>query len=173
VGGAPSNGASGSSATEGDRAALALRRGERADRPYIIGLARDSFARFGDYGEIIARWLDASGAVSVVARATGDRIGFAIVAPHRRFGIFRPRFAELVAIAVDPGHRARGVGRCLLERAELVARTWDAGEVRLHTACDNRIAQEFFSAAGYRRIAAAPSYYPNGQEALEMARPLR
>jgi ribosomal-protein-alanine N-acetyltransferase len=156
-------------------ALVQLRRGGRADRDYMIALARDCFVRFGDYGEIIARWLEASGAVSVIAEAASDRVGFAIVAPHRRFGIafLRPRFAELVAIAVEPGARTRGIGRSLLDRAELVARGWNAPEVRLHTARENGVAQRFFDRAGYRRIQAQPSYYPNGQEALEMARPLR
>jgi len=153
--------------------ALELRRGARADRAYVIALARECFARFGDYGEIIARWLDASGAVTVIAHDGDARVGFALIAPHRWLGIFRPRFAELVAIAVEPERRARGVGRCLLERAELVARTWDAAEVRLHTAQENGGAQRFFARAGYRRVPADPSYYPNGQEALEMARVLR
>lgn len=152
---------------------VSLRRGDRGDRGFIVGLARDTFVAFGEYGEIVSRWLDASGAVSIVARAGERRIGFAVIAPHRLLGVLRPRFAELVAIAVEPGNRTRGVGRCLLERAELIARTWDAGEVRLHTAHENAIAQRFFSRAGYRPLDSAPSFYPNGQSALEMARALR
>jgi GNAT superfamily N-acetyltransferase len=71
-----------------------------------------------------------------------------------------------------PRWRARGIGGFLLERAERVARSWEAPEVRLHTACDNAGAQRFFARAGYRAVEGVPSYYPNGQEALEMVRSL-
>jgi len=151
---------------------LSIFRGDENDRSYIVSLARQCFARFGDYGRIVDRWLGVSGVVSVVACHGGVRIGFAIVAPHRWLRLFRPSCAELVAIAIDPGRRARGFGRCLLERAELVARSWDAPEIRLHTACDNDGAQRFFARAGYRAVDGVPSYYPNGQEAVEMVRTL-
>lgn len=151
---------------------VALRRGGPPDRAFILGLARESFVEFGEYGEIIARWLDASGVVSVIARQGATPVGFAVVAPHRRFGVLRPRVAELVAIAVAPGLRSRGVGRVLLERGELVSRGWGAPELRLHTAVTNAVARRFFAGAGYRERDSDPSYYPNGQEALELIRRL-
>jgi ribosomal protein S18 acetylase RimI-like enzyme len=152
---------------------ISIWRGDASDRGYMVGLARECFVRFGEYGAIVDRWLDVSGVVSVVACVGAARAGFAIVAPHRWLRLFRPRFAEIVAIAVAPERRARGVGRSLLERAEDVARSWGAPELRLHTACENVAAQRFFERAGYRPVETTPSYYPNGQEAVEMARALR
>jgi ribosomal protein S18 acetylase RimI-like enzyme len=152
---------------------LSIHRADTSERGYMVGLARQCFGRFGDYGLIVGRWLDLSTVVAVVACEGPSRVGFAIVAPHRWFRPFRPRFAELVAIAIDPERRARGFGRCLLERVELVARSWGAPEVRLHTACENDAAQRFFTRAGYRPLQGVPSYYPNGQEAIEMVHALR
>lgn len=159
---------------------VVLRRGGVADHPWIIALARDCFAGFGEYGEIIARWLEVRAVVSVVAEEAPAaelepprRMGFAIVAPHRTFGLRRVRTAELVAIVVVPGGRARGVGRCILERAELLARGWDAGQMRLHTARENVSAQRFFRRAGYEIRHGSPAFYPRGQAAWEMSRRLR
>lgn len=157
---------------QGAALCLTLRRGDRRDRRWILALARTTFAELGDYREIITRWLDASGVVSVVAMRGEIRVGFALIAPHRPIALLRPRVAELVGIAVQARARAAGVGRCLLERAELVARTWGAREVRLHTAITNDGARRFFARAGYRQLDSEPSYYPRGQEAVEMGRVL-
>jgi ribosomal protein S18 acetylase RimI-like enzyme len=151
---------------------ISLRRGAVDDHPYVISLATRAFAEFGEYDEIIAEWLGSSGVVSIIATEVGARRGFALVAPRRALGFRRSVGAELVAIAVSEAARGRGVGRALLERAELIARTWAANEMRLHTAVSNLGAQRFFSSAGYRSRETTESFYPNGQRALEFAKPL-
>ncbi len=155
------------------RAPVRLRGGRRDDRPYVVELSRSCFADFGDYERIIDQWLDFPGLAVLVAERDGQRLGFAMLAPHRRLGFLRARSAELVAIAVAPAARREGVGRVLLERAELLARAWGACELRLHTAVSNAVARRFFEAAGYGVREAEPSYYPAGQQALEMVRVLR
>lgn len=151
---------------------VSLRRGGRRDHPWMIELAQESFAGFGEYGEIISCWLDVRGVVSLVAEGPSGRLGYAIVAPHRVLAFLRAWSAELVAIVVSPASRAGGVGRCLLERAELVARGWSAGEMLLHTARENLGAQRFFRRAGYEVHGSAPTFYPRGQPAWEMRRRL-
>ncbi len=152
---------------------ISLRRGGDRDRAFMVRSAQQSFVGFGDYGDIIDRWLDAYGVVSLVAEDARSSRGFAIVAPHRFLGLLAPRFVELVAIVVEPAFRGGGLGRSLLDRAELVARAWNAREVRLHTARENHGAQRFFEKAGYRPRDAAPIFYPRGQPAIEMTRRLR
>jgi len=149
---------------------LSIRRGEPRDRAWIVRSSHATFAGFGDYGDIIDRWLSARGVASVVAEEQARPLGFSILYPHRRLGLLRPSFVELVAIVVEPGRRDRGLGRSLLDRSELVARAWGAREVRLHTARENDGAQRFFLRAGYRPREAEPSFYPRGQAAIEMAR---
>lgn len=147
-----------------------LRRGGPADRDWIVRSSGSTFAAFGDYRDIIERWLAARGVASVVAEEAAGPLGFSIVYPHRRLGSLRPSFVELVAIVVAPTERDRGLGRSLLDRSELLARAWGAREIRLHTARENDGAQRFFLRAGFRPRTAAPSFYPRGQAAIEMAR---
>lgn len=151
---------------------LSIRRGESRDRDWIVRSSRAAFTRFGDYGDIIERWLAARGVASIVAEQGARPLGFSIVYPHRRFGRRRPTFVELVALVVEPSERDRGLGRSLLDRSELLARAWGAREVRLHTARENEGAQRFFLRAGFRPREVAPSFYPRGQAAIEMARRL-
>jgi ribosomal protein S18 acetylase RimI-like enzyme len=152
---------------------LVLRRATPSDLHYVLDLAKTTFADFGDYEEIVRHWLGVAGTVSIVALEGEERRGFAVVARRRPVGFRRRCAAELIAIAVSEEARSRGLGRSLLERAELIARTWDAEEMRLHTATTNVVAQRLFRSVGYRPLDTAPSRYPNGQEALEMARALR
>jgi ribosomal protein S18 acetylase RimI-like enzyme len=61
----------------------------------------------------------------------------------------------------------------LLERAERLARGFDADEIRLHTAASNLRAQRFFIKAGYVLSDGGPSSYPNGEAALAFVHALR
>ncbi|HYC21990.1 MAG TPA: GNAT family N-acetyltransferase [Candidatus Bathyarchaeia archaeon] len=154
-------------------AEISLRRGGPDDRSYIVTLAMRAFADFGEYDEIISEWLDSPGVVSIIAADPGARCGFALVAPRRTVGFRRNSTAELIAIAVSEAARGRGVGRSLLERVELIARGWAAGEIRLHTAVSNAPARRFFGSAGFRVLDTADAFYPNGQRALELRKSLR
>jgi ribosomal protein S18 acetylase RimI-like enzyme len=153
--------------------AISLRRGGPDDRKYIVTLAMRAFADFGEYDEIISEWLDSPGVVSIIAAEGMTRRGFALVAPRRVAGFRRSATAELIAIAVGESARGQGVGRSLLERTELIARTWAASEIRLHTAVSNAPARRFFGNAGFRVIDTSDAFYPNGQRALELRKSLR
>jgi ribosomal-protein-alanine N-acetyltransferase len=63
--------------------------------------------------------------------------------------------AEVLTLAVDPGHRRRGVARALLEAGLAQAAAMGAEEAFLEVAADNRAAlalyrQEGFEEAGHR-----------------------
>jgi len=152
--------------------AVELRLGRENDRSFIVELCARTFADLGDYRATVHSWLDGSDTVAVVATRGGERIGTALIAARRAIGFARRPDAELLAIALLPGARGGGLGRALLERAELVARGWDAREMRLHTADSNLRAQHFFRAAGYAPRPSATTAYPSGETALAFARPL-
>lgn len=152
--------------------AVELRLGRRDDRGFIAELCAKTFAELGEYRSTVHAWLDGPDAVAIVATRAGERLGVALIAARRAIGFGRRPDAELLAIALLPGERGRGVGRALLERAELVARGWDAREMRLHTADSNLHAQRFFRAAGYEPRPSATSAYPSGETALAFARAL-
>jgi ribosomal protein S18 acetylase RimI-like enzyme len=152
---------------------IALRLARDEDRGFIVELCARTFADLGDYRETVASWLDGSETVSVVAGEAQQRLGMAILAARRAIGFGRRPAAELLAIALVPAARGRGIGRLLLERAERVARGWDATEMRLHTADSNLRAQRFFAAAGYAPRPSGTTAYPSGETALAYARSLR
>ncbi len=139
----------------------------------MIELAGKTFVDFGDYRAIIDQWLDAPRVGSLLLVQDGVRQGFALVALSRGIGFWRSVSAELVAIALEPDVHRRGLGTLLLSAAEDGARRCEAQEMRLHTANENRIAQAFFTSAGYRLREGRATYYPNGQSALEFRRALR
>jgi ribosomal protein S18 acetylase RimI-like enzyme len=157
----------------GADATILLRLGAPDDRPFIVDLCTRTFADLGDYRDTVASWVDGSDAVAVLAEESQRRLGVALLAVRRAIGFGRRPSAELLAIALAPAARGRGIGRLLLERAERVARGWDATEMRLHTADSNLRAQRFFAAAGYVRRESATSAYPSGETALAYARSLR
>jgi ribosomal protein S18 acetylase RimI-like enzyme len=150
-----------------------LRLGRLEDRDFVIELAVETFAPLGDYRATMQSWLDGPDSVAIIANQAGRRLGFALLAARRTIGFGRRPSAELLAIALDAPARGVGIGRLLLERAELVARGWDADEMRLHTAASNHRAQRFFTAAGYVPSESAPSTYPSGEDALALKRSLR
>lgn len=156
---------------EADAVELRLARGE--DRDFVVDLAVETFSPLGDYRATMQSWLDGPDSVAIIAEEGGVRLGFALLAARRAIGFGRRLSAELLAIALEPRARGRGIGRRLLARAELVARGWDADEMRLHTAASNERAQRFFAAAGYVPREAGPSAYPSGEAALAFAHALR
>ena len=62
-----------------------------------------------------------------------------------------PGYVE-VGVSVLPGHRGRGVGSALLERAKLHARNWGASEIFTHCAADNRAMAELAKRHGMRGV---------------------
>ncbi len=133
-----------------------------------------AFGPFGsDYGARLERILERVEARSWIALSRGRRVGFAVLVPRRAAG-FRPAVAaELVAIAVRPGWRRRGIGSLLLRTAAEGAREAGWGELRLWTALSNRPARRLFRAAGFAATVGGRARYPSGEPALEMVRAVR
>lgn len=84
--------------------------------------------------------------------------------------------AELLAIAVDPKVRRRGLGGTLLAAAETAARGAGAHRIILEVAEGNAAAAALYAAAGYARIGRRRAYYRRAdgrrEDALLMARHL-
>lgn len=57
--------------------------------------------------------------------------------------------AQIVALVVDPKHRARGAGRALVEAAENRARRWGVRQIVLSSGVDRAEAHRFYGAIGY------------------------
>jgi ribosomal-protein-alanine N-acetyltransferase len=105
---------------------------------------------------------------SVVLTARNDRIiaGFAIM----RYG---DEAAHLNLLAVDPAHRRRGIARRLLTWLEETALTAGTFVIGLELRAQNREAQDFYRALGYREIGRVPGYYQGVEAAIRMERDVR
>jgi ribosomal-protein-alanine N-acetyltransferase len=80
--------------------------------------------------------------------------------------------AEILTIGVVPGARRAGCGAALLHAAEWRAVAAGAVKMFLEVAPDNQAACALYARAGYRAIGRRNRYYPDGSDALVLARPL-
>jgi ribosomal-protein-alanine N-acetyltransferase len=105
---------------------------------------------------------------SVVLTARSDRTiaGFAIM----RYG---DEAAHLNLLAVDPAHRRRGIARRLVTWLEETALTAGTFTVGLELRAENRAAQDFYRALGYREVGRVPGYYQGVEAAIRMERDVR
>lgn len=103
---------------------------------------------------LVARGTDGS----VVGMASGRRMVDAL---------------HVLRLVVDPAHRRHGIGAALLEA--LVAAAADdpaLGAVVLEVRADNTAARTLYAAAGFTADGRRPRYYPDGEDALLLRRPL-
>jgi ribosomal protein S18 acetylase RimI-like enzyme len=146
---------------------LTVRRGDRTDDRFIVGLGTTAFARFGEYRSIMEGFLDEPEVTSYVAWENGARIGFALLDRPPS----APGLADMVAIAVDPAHQRKGVGRALLAR--VIAECSSPGRISILTltvAGDNDGAIALFRSEGFAMLAGSAGRYAGGQESWRMVR---
>jgi len=143
---------------------VALRRREPGDDAFIEQLSEEAFGEYNPEARVRALPMARAGTTQVATYA-GKPIGFAVI---RRAG----RSAHLDAIAVSLEVRGRGVGRLLLDAAERAAVTLGASSLELATAEANLAALELFLKSGYRIRKTVARFYPRGQTAHVLYKPL-
>jgi ribosomal-protein-alanine N-acetyltransferase len=155
---------------------ITLRPATRRDRPFVGSLAAEAFATYGDYGPLLLDWLATPGVEGTIAEIAGKPVGLALLAFVADPGSRAHWVADVLAIAVAPEARRRGAGRRLIAaavaRAEQAARLGPVRALRLSGAEDNAAARALFEAAGFRYSGQEERFYPRGQRALHMRRPL-
>jgi ribosomal protein S18 acetylase RimI-like enzyme len=155
---------------------VVLRPGRRQDRPFIQSLAAQAFAAFGDYGPLLVEWFATPGVEATIAEENGVPVGLTLLAFLADPEAPGSWVQDVLAIAVAEDCRGRGIGRRLLaaalERASEAARRWPVRAVRLSVAEDNAPARALFTSAGFQYAGREDSFYPRGQRALHMRRPL-
>ena len=129
-------------------------------------LAGESFSDFGQFGKTIEHWLDNQSGATLVATSGTSVVGF-VTYVYRQ--IEAEVFGDIVALAVCPEHRGRGVGGELLASAMSFlsegAAAVSARGVQLHVAEGNTNARRLFAEHGYREVG-SDGRYPNGERAL-------
>jgi ribosomal protein S18 acetylase RimI-like enzyme len=155
---------------------LTLRAAGRRDRAFIAALAAEAFAVYGEYAPLLLDWFGTPGVEATIAEDGAGPAGLtllAFVADPETAGAW---VADVLAIAVAGRARRRGLGRRLLDaavaRAAGAARRWPVRAVRLSVAEDNHPARALFESAGFAYTGREESFYPRGQRALHMRRPV-
>ena len=155
---------------------VVLRAGNRLDRPFMRALAAEAFGAFGDYGPLLLEWFGTPGVEATIAEVEGRPAGLTLLAFLADPDAPGHWVADVLAIAVAPGFRRQGLGKTLLEaalaRAQEAARRWPVRGVRLSVAEDNAPARALFTSLGFTYTGREESFYPRGQRALHMRRPL-
>jgi ribosomal-protein-alanine N-acetyltransferase len=76
---------------------------------------------------------------------------------------------HVLDVAVHPEHRRRGVARALMERVLHYARKHAVRVVLLEVRRSNLAASRLYESLGFSTTNERKRYYPNGEDALEMA----
>jgi ribosomal protein S18 acetylase RimI-like enzyme len=145
------------------------------DLPFLRSLALEAFSIYGDYETILTDFFLTEGVYTYL-------VEYIRTPPVLPIGILmmvvrkpcrgEPRFAEIVAIAVDQDHQGQGVGSCMIEFAKQWPRHFfrdiSIPEVHLSVAESNVRGRSFFENHGFEVLRKEPWTYPAGQGALRM-----
>ncbi len=79
---------------------------------------------------------------------------------------------DLLIIAVLPEYRGNGIGKTLLKRLLSGAKRRGARRMLLEVRESNVVAQELYRSQGFEFLSVRKKYYPDGENALVMAKKL-
>lgn len=132
-----------------DAAAVTVRTATADDAERFATLLTDEGYPAGtsDLAARIARFSE-EGSHVLAAEASGEVIGFVAFHVLPRFENDE-RFARIVALVVDPGVRARGIGRQLMTEAERVAREAGVSFLEVTAGHHRPEARKLFESLGY------------------------
>ena len=150
---------------------IKLRYSTITDSFFIRDLSTKAFKPFGEYGDIVQKWLLSGDSITIIACQYDHPLGFVMVSkPFSRYD--QNNSSELLAIAIETAWQGKGIGKLLL--TEIEKASFEAGitAIFLHTAVENRNARKLFSDSGYRIWQIKNNFYPEGQDACVMAKKL-
>lgn len=141
------------------REAVALDALVRSDLDVVLEIERVSFSSPWSLGTF-ALELAKPETIAIAARSPSGLAGYLICT----------RYADawhLMNVAVEPGHRRRGIGSMLV--CELIRRLGERARITLEVRESNRGALEMYERLGFRAAGRRPAYYPdNGEAAVLM-----
>ncbi|WP_107850338.1 GNAT family N-acetyltransferase/peptidase C39 family protein [Oceanimonas marisflavi] len=114
-------------------------------------ISRRSFLRFIEHPQDVL----------LTAEVNDVLLGYILVLFRRN-----TQLARIYSIAVSPDARGLGLGRILLERAEMAAQERGAVFMRLEVRTDNIAAQNLYQRLGYRQFGVYHDYYEDHESAL-------
>ena len=151
---------------------VSVRIARAGDVGFIRNLSRTAFHEYGPYDEMLPDWFMAGITVTLLAVLEERPVGFAMI---RRIGRESRlhRVSELLAIAVEPSQRNRGIGNLLLNEMQKTAYRSGVEILVLHTAIDNLPGRTLFKKHGFILLDTKHGFYPEGQDAVMMYKDIR
>ncbi|MBW1787701.1 MAG: GNAT family N-acetyltransferase [Deltaproteobacteria bacterium] len=149
---------------------LSARPAGRADAEHVHAMSR-MFRAYGPYQDILREWHESGAAIAFIGLRDNRPAGFAMMGRISAAWHF-PRVAELLAIAVEPSSRRRGLAGLMLQEVEETAAALGAERLILHTGVDNVAARTLFLTHGFTVLDTCRAFYPEGQDALCMIKDL-
>lgn len=102
---------------------------------------------------------EAPGAMTVLAEAAGELIGFCVVQMEEKLGY-------VVTLDVAAVWRRRGLARRMVQEMEAKVRAAGGSGMALHVFTGNTGAMHFYESLGYGRAGRAEGFYGHGLDAL-------
>jgi ribosomal-protein-alanine acetyltransferase len=106
-----------------------------------------------------------------VAEEASEIVGYTLV--RVGLGWIGAKKGGLTSIAVDPGHRRKGIGRALLAHALEYLREHKVDEADLEVNVTNLTAQSLYESFGFRRSRLLPDYYGEKRDGIRMVLDMR
>jgi ribosomal-protein-alanine N-acetyltransferase len=148
-----------------DRIALRLYRpDDLAAMVALDALCFDPVFLFGR--RAMRRFAEAPGAITLLAEANNDLVGFCIVHMQQRSGY-------IVTLDVAPHCRRHGLARSLMREIESSAQAAGADAMELHVFTENAAAIRFYEKIGYTMSGTAKDFYASGLSAWIYRKQLR
>ncbi len=139
------------------------------DLDFIRALSRRAFQKYGSYQDVISQWFQSEMTDTIIGRMERGPVGFAMIGLMEDEDPVQ-KVCELLAIAVEPDKRHKGIGQMLMKAVEEKAVEWQAERIVLHTAEENLPARSLFTRNGFVPWGMKTHFYPAGQDALVMSK---
>lgn len=149
-----------------DAAAVSIRLASADDLDGLVRL-EEAFPEEDRFPRRTWRRLLGGNTIAHVAVSGGTLVGAAVL-------LFRTgsRVARLYTLSVAPGLRGKGIARQLMAAGEAAAVEKGCDRMRLEARESNQHAILLYERSGYCVIARVAGYYPNGETAVRMEKPL-
>lgn len=109
---------------------------------------------------VMRSFAEAPGALTVLAEAAGELVGFCLVQIEGKVGY-------VVTLDVAEAWRRRGLARRMMEDIEAKVRAAGGIGMALHVFTGNAGAMRFYESIGYGRVGRSEGFYGRGLDALE------
>lgn len=147
--------------------AVRLRPATEADIPALVALEQN-FPEDDRFPVRTWRRLLRGQSMAYVAISDGEICGAAVY-------LYRTgtKVARLYSLTVAPDHRGKGIASALMAAGEVDAARRGCNRVRLEVRQSNATAIRLYERHGFRVMAQIPSYYPDGETAARMEKPIQ